>query len=179
MSGDTGVPVGVSGAGHGPNVPPGRAGRKIIGWRNRVEVDGRVRGMDASGAIDYRTSEPVSGEALNALMTDAWPDHALMDPEVLARHSAGWVCAYEGERLVGFVNVAWDGATHFFLLDTTVAPTHQHRGIGTALVEHAVALSKARGGDWLHVDFDDHLTTFYRAAGFDPTPAGLHQLYTD
>ena len=94
-------------------------------------------------------------------MADAWPDHALMDPEVLHRHSAGWGCAYDGARLGGCGNVAWDGATHFFLLDTTVAPSHQRHGIGAALVGHAVTLSKARGGDWLHVDHDDELTTFY------------------
>jgi ribosomal protein S18 acetylase RimI-like enzyme len=129
--------------------------------------------------IEYRVSEPVDGDALNALMAAAWPDHALMDPEVLRRHSAGWVCGYDGAELVGFVNVAWDGATHFFLLDTTVAPSHQRRGIGAALVEHAVALSRARGGDWLHVDHDDDLTHFYRSTGFHPTPAGLIQLYTD
>jgi GNAT superfamily N-acetyltransferase len=129
--------------------------------------------------IAYRTSEPVDGPALNALMADAWPDHALMDPEVLRRHSAGWVCAYGGERLVGFVNVAWDGATHCFLLDTTVAPSHQRQGIGAALVAHAVALSKARGGDWLHVDYEDHLTSFYEGCGFVSTPAGLIQLYDD
>jgi GNAT superfamily N-acetyltransferase len=129
--------------------------------------------------ITYRTSEPVDGPALNALMADAWPDHARMDPEALARHSAGWVCAYEGDRLVGFVNVAWDGATHFFLLDTTVAPTHQRRGIGVALVEHAVTLSKARGGDWLHVDYEPELTHFYESCGFEPAPAALLKLYED
>ena len=91
--------------------------------------------------IDFRTSEPVDGPTLNRLMADAWPDHALMDPEVLRRHSAGWVCAYEGVRLVGFVNVAWDGATHFFLLDTTVAPSHQRRGIGAALTSTTTGIS--------------------------------------
>jgi GNAT superfamily N-acetyltransferase len=129
--------------------------------------------------IDYRISGPVDGPALNALMSDAWPDHALMDPEVLRAHSAGWVCAYDAGRLVGFVNVAWDGATHFFLLDTTVAPSHQHRGIGLGLVERAVALSRGRGGDWLHVDFDEELTPFYVACGFGPTPAGLFRLYEE
>jgi GNAT superfamily N-acetyltransferase len=129
--------------------------------------------------ISYRTSEPVDGDALNALMAGAWPDHALMDPDVLRRFSAGWVCAYDGDLLVGFVNVAWDGATHFFLLDTTVAPLHQRRGIGAALVGHAVVLAKDRGGDWLHVDYEEELTTFYAACGFTPTPAGLLQLYTD
>ena len=127
--------------------------------------------------IDYRTSEPVEATALNRLMDEAWPDHALMDPEVLRRQSAGWVCAYDGEQLVGFVNVAWDGATHFFLLDTTVTPSHQRRGVGAALVAAAVELSKARGGDWLHVDYDEELAPFYAGCGFRSTPAGLIQLY--
>ena len=81
--------------------------------------------------------------------------------------------------LVGFVNVAWDGATHFFLLDTTVAPSHRRRGIGAALVAAAVELSKRRGGDWLHVDYEEELTSFYEGCGFHPTPAGLYQLYDD
>lgn len=134
---------------------------------------------DATSPIDYRTSEPISGPALAALLDESWPDHAALDPAVLERHSAGWVCAYDGERLVGFVNVAWDGGTHFFLLDTTVAPSHRHRGIGRRLVADAVALSKQRGGDWLHVDYDDELTLFYTDCGFQPTPAGLIQLYDD
>ncbi len=129
--------------------------------------------MPPAETIDYRVSAPVDGPSLDALMDAAWPDHARMDPEVLRRHSAGWVCAYDGDDLVGFVNVAWDGATHFFLLDTTVAPSHQRRGIGLGLVERAATLSRDRGGDWLHVDHDADLTPFYEACGFTTTPAGL------
>lgn len=32
----------------------------------------------------------------------------------------GWVCGRQSGRLVGFVNVAWDGAVHAFILDTLV-----------------------------------------------------------
>ena len=60
-----------------------------------------------------------------------------------------------------------------------VAPSHQRRGIGAALVAHAVTLSRARGGDWLHVDYEPDLSPFYEGCGFTPTPAGLLQLYTD
>jgi ribosomal protein S18 acetylase RimI-like enzyme len=126
--------------------------------------------------IDYRTSEPVDGTELNQLMEGAWPDHALMDPEVLRRCSAGWVCAYDGGKLVGFVNVAWDGGVHAFLLDTTVHPDYQRRGIGRALVDAAAALARDCGAEWLHVDYDDELDAFYRGCGFRPTPAGLIDL---
>ena len=31
-------------------------------------------------------------------------------------HSLGWVCARDGGGMAGFVNVAWDGAIHAFIL---------------------------------------------------------------
>ena len=90
------------------------------------------------------------------------------------KHSLGWVCARDGGTLVGFVNVAWDGASHAFVLDTVVAATARRRGVGAGLVAAAVEGARAGGCEWLHVDFEDHLTGFYfRACGFTPTNAGL------
>jgi ribosomal protein S18 acetylase RimI-like enzyme len=86
------------------------------------------------------------------------------------------VSAHAGERLVGFVNVAWDGGAHAFLLDPTVHPEYQRRGIGLGLVERAVARARERGLDWLHVDYESSLIEFYRRAGFRSTSAGLLQL---
>ncbi|MEZ0491722.1 GNAT family N-acetyltransferase [Kineococcus sp. TBRC 1896] len=91
-------------------------------------------------------------------------------------HSLGWVTAHD-DLLVGFVNVAWDGGDHAFLLDTGTRPSHQRRGIGTALVQRAVREATAAGCEWLHVDFLPELTSFYRdACGFRPTEAGLVHL---
>ena len=50
------------------------------------------------------------------------------------RHSLGWVCARDGDDLAGFVNVAWDGGVHAFILDTLVAAGMRRQGIGTRLV---------------------------------------------
>lgn len=50
----------------------------------------------------------------------------------LDRYSLTWVGAFDRNDLVGFVHACWDGGLHAFLLDTIVAPTHQHQGIGTA-----------------------------------------------
>ena len=52
----------------------------------------------------------------------------------LRDHSLGWVCARAAGDLVGFVNVAWDGAAHAFILDTMVSGKIGRRGIGTELV---------------------------------------------
>jgi len=98
--------------------------------------------------------------------------------DTIRPHSLGWVTARGGGGLlIGFVNVAWDGGDHAFLLDTKVRRDWQRRGIATALVRLAVARSKAAGCEWLHVDFEAPLAPFYlHACGFRPTPAGLIHL---
>jgi GNAT superfamily N-acetyltransferase len=130
-------------------------------------------------AVLYRVSPEVSLPDLVELFAVSWPDgHASDDGDydrVLGR-SLLYVCAYYEKRLIGFVNVAWDGGIHGFILDTTVHPAWRHRGVGTALVGHAAAAAKGRGLEWLHVDFEGHLESFYRRCGFDPTPAGLIRL---
>jgi len=90
------------------------------------------------------------------------------------RHSLGWVCAKRAGTLVGFVNVAWDGAVHAFILDTLVASSVRRQGVGRQLVAHAVDHARAAGCAWLHVDFEEHLRPFYfGSCGFRPTDAGL------
>jgi len=75
---------------------------------------------------------------------------------------------------VGFVNVAWDGGVHAFMLDTAVAIEYRHRGIGTRLVREAIEATKRHGGlEWMHVDSDEALMKkFYEPAGFEPVHAG-------
>ncbi len=93
-------------------------------------------------------------------------------------YSLGWVTARDGAgRLVGFANVAWDGGDHAFLLDPKVRAEHQRRGIGTEIVRRARDEARQAGCEWLHVDFDEELSSFYfDACGFAPTPAGLIRL---
>ncbi len=68
-------------------------------------------------------------------------------------HSLGWVSARDSDgRLVGFVNVAWDGGDHAFLVDTNTRAAWQRRGIGTEVVGRAAEHAKAAGCEWLHVD---------------------------
>ena len=93
-------------------------------------------------------------------------------------HSLGWVTARNTDGvLVGFVNVAWDGGDHAFLIDTKVRPDQQRRGIGTELVRLAARHAKEAGCEWMEVDFADGLAPFYYdACGFVPTHAGLLHL---
>ena len=114
--------------------------------------------------------------AVNALHAEAFGHPVLNDDwrRQVREHSLGWVCAREGDELVGFVNVPWDGACHAFLMDTIVAKRVARRGIGAQLVAIAVREARAAGCEWLHVDFGDPLRPFYfNACGFTPTNAGL------
>jgi GNAT superfamily N-acetyltransferase len=77
----------------------------------------------------------------------------------------------------GFVNVAWDGGVHAFVLDTVVAGPLRRHGVGARLVEVAAREAGAAGCEWLHADFEDHLGPFYFGrCGFRPTNAGLLRL---
>jgi ribosomal protein S18 acetylase RimI-like enzyme len=84
--------------------------------------------------------------------------------------------AFDGDRLVGYVNVAWDGGQHAFLLDTSVHPDFQRRGVATALVRLVTDAARARGAAWLQVDYEPHLDGFYKSCGFRHTAAGLINL---
>jgi GNAT superfamily N-acetyltransferase len=85
--------------------------------------------------------------------------------------------AREGSRLVGLVNVVWDGFAHAWIQDTMVADTDRSRGIGTHMIEIVRVECRAAGCEWLHVDFDEDLGKFYfQSCGFTPTMAGLIRL---
>jgi GNAT superfamily N-acetyltransferase len=130
--------------------------------------------------ITYAWRGELGNDEINRLHAEGFGHRVLDDDWVaqLERHSLGWVTARDDDGgLAGFVNVAWDGAIHAFVLDTLVAETARRAGVGTGLVAVAVREARAAGCEWLHVDFEDHLRDFYfGACGFTPTNAGLIEL---
>ena len=117
-------------------------------------------------------------EAFAALSVAAWgtPWTGSYDLENVLRRSLVHLGAYRDGMLVGYVNVAWDGAMHAFLLDPMVHPDLRRKGLGSALVRRATDLARERGAAWLHVDCEPHLAKFYERCGFRPTKAGLIRL---
>ena len=126
--------------------------------------------------LAYRVNPIVTNNELNELFADAWGNGEPTDFQPILARSLAFVCAYQNARLIGFVNVAWDGGVHAFVLDTTVHTEFQRRGIGVKLVEKATAIAKEHGVEWLHVDFEPHLQIFYDKCGFRKTNAGLIDL---
>jgi len=126
--------------------------------------------------ILFQIAPAVANADLNELFKVAWPDHQWSNFDPVLSKSLSYVCAYQGDQLIGFVNIAWDGGIHAFILDTTVHPLIRRQGIGLTLVKQAAKVAQERGIKWLHVDYEPHLTTFYRQCGFKDTAAGLMAL---
>ena len=133
-------------------------------------------------AIEFRWRGDFSNEEMNALHAEAFETRVYDESEwnwgdQVERHSLGWVVARDGETLVGFVNVPWDGLVHAWSQDTMVARPARRRGVGKELIAVAANGARQAGCEWLHVDFDDELREFYfDACGFTPTNAGLIEL---
>ena len=130
-------------------------------------------------AITFQWRGAFTNAEVNALHAEAFETPVFDESEwnwaeLVHRHSLGWVVARDGADLVGFVNVLWDGLVHAWLQDVMVATKARGQGIGTARVRRSRDGAKAAGCEYLHVDFDDHLSTFYYdACGFTPAKAGL------
>jgi GNAT superfamily N-acetyltransferase len=140
----------------------------IRSWRDAVEV-----------AIVYEWRGGFNNAEVNELHAEAFETRVFDESEwnwaeLVHRYSLGWVLARDGGQLVGFVNVLWDGQVHAWIQDVMVAKANRHQGIGEQLVATARDGARVAGCEWLHVDFESELRTFYlNACGFTPTNGGL------
>jgi len=137
---------------------------------------------DTRAEITYAWRGTFTSTEANTLHAEAFATRVFSDDEwdwvaLTDRHSLGWVTGRDATgRLVGFVNVVWDGLVHAWLQDVMVASSHRRSGVGVALVATATEGARGAGCEWLHVDFDEEHRSFYiDACGFTPAPAGtLH-----
>ena len=132
--------------------------------------------------VSYEWRGSFANAEVNVLHAEAFETRLYSDDEWnwknhLTKHSLGWVVARDGTRLVGLVNVIWDGLTHAWIQDTMVANVYRRRGIGTQMIEIVRTECRRAGCEWLHVDFDEDLGKFYfQSCGFTPTTAGVIRL---
>jgi hypothetical protein len=98
-----------------------------------------VGGADRmSGAISCAWRDPITDEEMVDLVRSHGGDVVAGWWSKVGDHSLGWVGARDGDGLlVGFVNVAWDGADHAFLIDTktralTIAAASARRSSSSA-----------------------------------------------
>lgn len=120
----------------------------------------------------------------------------LVDPELSAekladlRKTVGWdarqdrlakvigctylsVGCYDGDRLVGYVDVLSDGIDDALIRSLVVDPQYQRRGIGLALLRIVNERIKRDQIKTVNVLFEPELAEFYRRAGFRIVSGGL------
>ena len=95
----------------------------------------------------------------------AHPD--AIDVPIAQIASGGVVVAECGGGIAGFaaIELRADGDGELDAL--FVEPDMQRRGIGRALVEHCVAMARARGSAGLYVVGNPHAAEFYARTGFE------------
>src|SRR4051794_38785910 len=93
---------------------------------------------------------------------ESWREILTMRPEFIAANIA--FCAIEDDRIVGFyvLTTENDGLhlDHLWIL-----PTAMRRGIGRALLEHAIAQAKDRDFDSIRIEADPNAEAFYQRMG--------------
>ena len=125
--------------------------------------------------MELRERCAVDDVALTMLHAAAFHETPRLRPwgAQLEGHSLAWIGAFDGDRMIGFANLAWDGGVHAFLVDVLVAPQRQRQGIGRALVAEAVRLAERSGCTWLHADPAPAVAAAFRAV--TPSPRRLHR----
>ncbi len=134
------------------------------------------------GTVRFEWRGSFGNSEVNALHAEAFETRVYDESEwnwieQCERYSLGWVVARHGDRMVGFVNVLWDGLVHAYLEDVMVAGAARHNGIGVGMIAAARHGARTAGCEFLHVSFDEHLRGFYiDGCGFAPVVGGLMEL---
>ena len=127
--------------------------------------------------ILYKFDAPVSPAALADLrQAVGWNrmQRDLADPRL---RNAFHLCAFNGERLVGYVAVVGNGVTDAYIQDVMVHPDYQHQGIGTQLMERILARLEAEGLYMVSVVYGEAtLAPFYEKFGFTTMLCGQREM---
>ena len=124
-------------------------------------------------AIHYNNLIPPRDLFYALFQTTGWNDNYGLTPSELEKAlRASWhlVCAYDGERLVGFGRMMSDGVLHAMIYEMIVEPTYQGQGIGTHILKQLIAYCQAAGVRDIQLFCARGKRTFYEKNGFVGRP---------
>lgn len=98
----------------------------------------------------------------------------LTDPRL---QNAFHLCAFDGERPVGYVEVVSNGVTDAYIQDLIVHPDYQRRGIGRQLMQRTIDRLRANGIYMVSVIYGEaELQRYYEEFGFTTMLCGQMEL---
>lgn len=125
----------------------------------------------------YEFDAPVSPDTLADLRQSVgWNrmQRDLTDPRL---RNAFHLCAFDGERLVGYAAVVGNGVTDAYIQDVMVHPDCQRQGVGSQLMERVLTRLKAEGVYMVSVIYgEETLRPFYEKFGFFTMLAGQREM---
>ena len=111
-----------------------------------------------------------------AVFPEPWST-AIFTSELALRHGRAYRVVREGRTVVGYFGLMFvDDEAH--VTTVAVAPDHQHRGVGTALMVHAVRTALDAGARHLSLEVaagNTRAQALYRRFGF--APVGVRKGY--
>ena len=87
--------------------------------------------------------------------------------------------AYDGGRLIGYIDCVSNGVTDAYIQDLIVSPDFQGKGIGTELMNMMIKYLKDHGIYMISVVYEDSLKPFYQRFGFNHMNCGQLQTYRE
>lgn len=125
----------------------------------------------------YEFDAPVTAAALADLRQSVgWNrmERDLADPKL---HNAFHLCAFDGERLIGYVAVVSNGITDAYIQDLMVHPAYQLQGIGRQLMQRTLDRLRMDGIYMVSVIYGDaELQQYYENFGFTTMLCGQMEL---
>ena len=117
--------------------------------------------------LEYKTNPVASPESIAALRRSVgWGgmEAELRNP---ALRDYLQIACYDGDELVGFLDVVSNGVTDAYIQDVMVRPDYQGKGIGTELMNRAINRLKADHIYMISVIYgEEELRPFYERFGF-------------
>ena len=98
--------------------------------------------------------------------TDWADDRTIEDIQIVLDKSIN-VCAWDGEKLVGFARAVSDGRFRAFVEDVVVDEAYRKQGIGAGVMRKL--LRELEHIDVLNLQCEDYNVGFYEKFGFKPT----------
>ena len=125
----------------------------------------------------YKFNEKVSAKALADLRESVGWNRMEKEYQSPLMTSYCHIAAYDGERLVGYIDSVSNGVTDAYIQDLTGCPDYQGRGIGTELMNKMLRYLKEKHIYMISVVYDESLRPFYERFGFKNMLCGQIETY--
>ena len=118
--------------------------------------------------FDYKQDIPAMADLVALYSSVGWTNYT-NNPSMLeeaVKASLWQLAVYDKEELVAYIRLVGDGHSVIFVQDLLVRPDYQRQGIGTKLIEEALATFPHVYQRLLVTDRSEKNLAFYQSLGF-------------